>query len=146
MAMTFPSPGATTKLSPCGIIRNGFRKNHDMKRVRMPAPPAATVQPANVAASVTPAAVAMKGIPSLAKGMPTARSATVLRSLVLGLVDQLVLLQPGHHGAKPGANLFDRVSFAFGQKRIVDRTVGLIFQHPFLGKSAFLNFRKDLFH
>ena len=46
------------------------------KSVRIAAATATRVHPSHPASSVTPAAAPMKGIPSLANGMPTARSAT----------------------------------------------------------------------
>src|SRR6185436_18557077 len=86
----------------------------------------------------------MKGIPSLANGIPTARSAT--EPSVLGFVDQLVLFQPGHHRPQPPTDFFDWMGFPFCQQRIVDWAVRLVLQHPLFGKLALLDFTQDLLH
>src|SRR6476646_3494419 len=187
MAMTFPSPGATTRRGPCGTTREGLRKNQETKQVRIAAPTATIVQSSHPASSVTPTPAPMKGIPSLANGIPTARSATksprvtqercssrlfsraiasklprhtrwctlrIRTTLEIGfnillvfiLINQLVLLQPGHHRPQPAPDFFDGMGFTFSEQRIVDRAVCLILQHPLLGELTLLNFPQDLFH
>src|SRR6267378_224929 len=104
------------------------------------------IQPSHPASSVTPAAAPMKGIPSLANGMPTARSATEFSLLSFCSYRPVGPSSARASSLAAGPNLFDGMGFTFSQQCIVDRTVRLILQHPLFGELALLNFAQDLPH
>src|SRR5512138_2909670 len=135
--------------------------------------PAPVRQYRTAATAVSAAAPAMNGNPSAAMGVcellimrlapqvwiaerpgegtgnanparPLRKSAAVL--LVLGLVDDLGLGDPGHHGAEPGPHILNLVLGTLAAQGVEDRLVGLVLQHPLLGKLAVLDLGEDLLH
>ena len=90
----------------------------------------------------------MKGIPSLANGIPTARSATeVLNSVsVFVLVDQLVLLQPRHHRPQPAPDLFDGMGLHLLLATHCRPDGSPDSPAPTLLRTGLLNFAQDLLH
>src|SRR5690242_8141511 len=65
---------------------------------------------------------------------------------VLALVDQRALLDPRHHVAKLGADLFDVVLGETRAGRLERGLVDLVLQHPVAGKAAGLNVREHALH
>src|SRR5258707_13088996 len=71
---------------------------------------------------------------------------TVLRALVLALVHPSALLDPRHHVAELGADLFDRVLGEVGTGGLERGLVDLVLQHPVAGELAGLNVVQDPLH
>ena len=59
--------------------------------------------------------------------------------LVLGLVDQLVLGDPGHHGAELRADFFDLVAVVHAADALEAGGTGAVFLHPVGGELAGLD-------
>ena len=59
--------------------------------------------------------------------------------LVLGLVDQRALLDPGHHVAEFRADFLDRVLGELGTGRLERGLVDLVLEHSVAGKAAGLD-------
>src|SRR5881628_3647895 len=119
-ASTRPSPGETTRLAPSGTRRGGLRKNHPVNtRERQEG-----------------------------QSFPGDRPATrpVSHRSILGLVDQLVFLEPGHHGAQPGPDLLDRMLLAALEQGVVLGAIGLALENPFLGEPPALDLLEDALH
>ena len=57
------------------------------------------------------------------------------------LVDQLVLGDPGHHGAQPFAHLLDRVLGGQRAHGLEARLPNPVFQHPFAGRTCRTGYR-----
>src|SRR5207249_10279270 len=154
IAITRPSPGATTTSEPSGTCRLGFRKNQAVNSAIAPNTIAGTAQPSAPAITAGPPVAAMNGSPSRTIGIPTALSAIrsfFIRSRrtthsVLAFIHELVLLEPGHHRPKSRPNLFDRMRLTLRQQGIVDRPIGLVFQHPLAGKSSTLDLLQNFPH
>src|SRR5438094_4711799 len=155
IAITRPSPGATTTRAPSGTSRLGFRKNQAVNSAIAPSTSAGTVQPSAPAITAGTPVAAMNGSPSRTIGIPTALSAIrasfFIRSRrtthsVLAFVHELVLFEPGHHRPKSRPNLFDRMRLTLRQQGIVDRPIGLVFQHPLAGKSSTLDLLQNFPH
>src|SRR5689334_25387787 len=79
--------------------------------------------------------------------MPAAASIARLRlRSVLRLVDQLVLGDPGHHGAQLGPDLLDRMLGRTPAHGLEARLTGIAFLHPVAGETAGLDIVQDLLH
>src|SRR6476659_3664664 len=66
--------------------------------------------------------------------------------LVLALVHQGALLDPGHHVAQLGANLLDRVLGKLGARGLERSLIDFVLQHPVSGKAAGLNIAEHALH
>src|SRR5579883_562047 len=67
-------------------------------------------------------------------------------ALVLGRINQLVLGNPGHHGAQLGAHFLDRMGIAHGAGGLEAGLAGLVFQNPVAGEFAGLDVLQNLAH
>src|SRR6185436_5036275 len=78
--------------------------------------------------------------------MTKSERSKALAKLVLALVDQSALGDPGHHGAEALADLFHLVAVAFGAHRLERGLVDAVLQHPILDELAGLDVGEDLAH
>src|ERR1700675_167292 len=69
-----------------------------------------------------------------------------VRPSIPRLVDQLVLGDPGHHGAQLGADLLDGVFGPAPAHRLEARLAGLALLHPIAGEPARLDVLEDALH
>src|SRR6476646_5479155 len=83
--------------------------------------------------------------PELAEGRRASDAAIRMR-LVLRLVHQLVLGDPGHHGAELGADLFDRMRCTSGTSRLERGLARPVLQHPVAREFAGLNVVEHALH
>src|SRR5438477_96481 len=65
---------------------------------------------------------------------------------VTGLVDQLVLGNPRHHGPQLGADFLDRMLGIHAPGRLEARLAGLVLEHPVAREAAGLDVGQDLLH
>src|SRR5690606_22628786 len=77
---------------------------------------------------------------------PVTRSKKAWIASVLGLVHQLVLGDPGHHGAKFGADFLDLVAVVHATDALEARGARTVFLHPLRGELAGLDVLQDALH
>src|SRR5687767_14195742 len=94
-----------------------------------------TLSPQPATAQASTATIRTRITPSLAR-----------RGLVAGLVDQLVLLDPGHHGAQLLAHHLDRVLGVQAAARLQGRGAGAVLDDEALGVFAGLDVLQHLLH